>query len=62
MFITIIDFTRCGDESAQCIRISDKCDGVNDFVNEWDERKSTCVDPLTETFFVSTGIVNCVPE
>ena len=60
----VVDFTRCGDESAQCIKISDKCDGVNDCVNEWDESISTCVDPSVESFFVSEGMgkIHCIVQ
>ena len=53
----MLDFTRCGDDSAQCIKLSDKCDGVNDCANGWDESSEQCVDSAIQSFFVSDGMV-----
>ena len=39
-----VDFTRCGDESSQCIKVSDVCDNIMDCVNGWDEDVERCED------------------
>ena len=39
-----VDWTLCGDESAQCIERDKMCDDVIDCVNGWDERRETCPD------------------
>ena len=40
------DFMRCGFDSAQCIRRTDKCNGIRDCVNSWDELPTTCSDDV----------------
>ena len=36
------DFTRCGSNSGQCVRVTDVCDNIVDCVNEWDESSAIC--------------------
>ena len=44
--LRFLDYTRCGNESAQCITVASLCDGLQDCVNGWDESAESCV-PLT---------------
>ena len=46
-----IGFTRCGDESAQCIKVTSMCDGINDCLNEWDEALTTCFTEREQLLF-----------
>ena len=36
------EFLRCGSDSEQCIRSEDRCNGVRDCANSWDEIPTTC--------------------
>ena len=38
-----LGYTRCGDDSAQCISEDSQCNGVNDCLNGWDEQMSLCL-------------------
>ena len=43
VLLYMIDYIRCGNESGQCIRARDKCDGVAaNCLNGWDESETTC--------------------
>ena len=48
-------YRRCGDDSAQCIKVTSTCDGINDCVNEWDEALTTCYTE-TEQLLFPTGL------
>ena len=55
MYVFFSDYIRCGGESGQCIRIMDKCNGIEDCQNGWDEDIDTCVSPAEQAFFVERG-------
>ena len=48
-------YRRCGDDSAQCIKVTSTCDGINDCVNEWDEALTTCYTEQEQLLF-PTGL------
>ena len=49
----LLDYTRCGDESGQCVRLSDMCNGKMDCVNNWDESVDQCVTETAQNLFVA---------
>ena len=51
----ILDYTRCGNESGQCIKVVSKCDGILDCINGWDEEEERCTPALERERFVQTG-------
>ena len=49
-------YVRCGNESGQCIRSINRCNGVIDCTNGWDEEKTTCFSEKEQIFFTSNSI------
>ena len=43
---SVLGYVRCGSESGQCIRLVDMCNGMNDCLNGWDEKVSTCLSEM----------------
>ena len=53
--VRIVDYTRCGDGSGQCIKVVSKCDGIQDCVNGWDEAEELCTFAQERQRFVQSG-------
>ena len=51
LFGKISAYVRCGNESGQCIRVINRCNGVKDCVNGWDEDINTCFSEKIQTLF-----------
>ena len=45
-------FTRCGTDSAQCIKAESKCNYINDCINGWDESLELCTTPAQQEKFL----------
>ena len=54
LIFNALEYTRCGNESAQCIRMVDRCNGLQDCVNAWDEDISTCYHEEHQQLFASS--------
>ena len=52
------DFRRCGNESAQCIKVTSTCDGINDCINLWDESLTTCYTEVEQLRFPTPGYLH----
>ena len=48
----LLDYTRCGNESAQCIHSASLCNGVQDCVNGWDEDIFKCTTAFERERFI----------
>ena len=46
---------RCGPNSSQCIHAGDRCNGIMDCENGWDESFSACMSAFPGWNFVSGG-------
>ena len=51
--VLITVYMRCGPDSGQCIRISDRCNKIVDCVNGWDEDASNCHSEEEQSMFVT---------
>ena len=49
------DYTRCGNDSNQCVKIADICNSVVDCRNGWDETAEQCVSEVQRQMFVTEG-------
>ena len=52
LHLFIIAYIRCGNESGQCIRVIDQCNGIKDCLNGRDEDLNTCFSVKEQSFFV----------
>ena len=55
-------YVRCGNESGQCIRSINRCNGVIDCTNGWDEEKTTCFSEKEQIFFTSNSNFSFVAD
>ena len=55
LFNYITDYTRCGNDSNQCVKIADICNFVVDCLNGWDETAEQCVSEVQRQMFVADG-------
>ena len=44
----VSEFSRCGDQAAQCIHSIDICNGFIDCLNGWDEESAQCDVVITD--------------
>ena len=48
-----VAYTRCGNDSGQCVRIVDRCNDITDCENGWDELESNCWTAKDRQLFVN---------
>ena len=60
LFCFSLDYTRCGNESAQCITVVSLCDGLQDCVNGWDESAESCVPLTVRAHFTECNIFHTI--
>ena len=55
------EYVRCGNESGQCILLTDRCNRIQDCVNGWDENDTLCHSQFEQENFITSGKYNRKP-
>ena len=50
--VFVSGYVQCGSGLSTCILVTEKCDGVGDCLDMWDERDSKCYRPEERSRFV----------